>query len=184
MDSTDEIARWRPLVHWLLAIPQLAVIYVLRGVAGILWIISFFTILFTKRILPGVYNFTVMVHRYEWRVMSYLLWFRESYPPFEFELVTQDPGDDPAKLTVGEQPELNRWLPLVKWLLIIPQLFVLFFVGIAFYVVWIIAFFAVIFTGRWPEGMRNFAIGVMRWGMRVSLYTYLLTDVYPPFSLD
>jgi len=184
IDSPDEIARWRPLVHWLLAIPQLAVIYVLRGVDGILWIVAFFTILFTTRIPPGVYDFLVMVHRYEWRVTSYILWFRESYPPFEFDLVSQDPGNDPAKLTVGEQPELNRWLPLVKWLLIIPQFFVLIFVGIAFYVVWVIAFFAVLITGRWPEGMRNFAIGVVRWGMRVSLYTYLLTDIYPPFSLD
>lgn len=184
IEAPDHVARWRPLVHWLLAIPHLFVLYVLQGVASILTIVSFFAVLFTRRVPEGIYDFVVMTHRYQWRVFSYVLWLREPYPPFEFDLVEQDPGTDPATLSMNPPVELNRWLPLIKWLLIIPQLFVLVFISIALYVVWVIAFFAVIFTGRWPEGMRTFAIGVARWSMRVSIYTYLLTDVYPPFSLD
>jgi hypothetical protein len=184
LDAPLTVARWRPLVHWLLAIPQVVVLYVVLLVAEIMWIVAFFSILFTRRIPESVSSFIVMAHRYQWRVTSYLMWMREPYPPFTFDMVSQDPGDDPARLSIQPAPELNRWLPLVKWLLVIPQYFVLFFLGIALYVVWAISFFAVLITGKWPEGMREFAIGVVRWSMRVNVYAYLLTDVYPPFSLE
>jgi hypothetical protein len=72
---------------------------------------------------------------------------------------------------------------LVKWLLAIPHFIVLTFLGIAAFVVEIIAFFAVIFTGRWPAGMRDFVVGVVRWSTRVNAYVLFLTDEYPPFSL-
>lgn len=184
IESPERVANWRPLVHWLLVIPHLVVLYALGVVAGFAWIGAFFTVLFTKQIPPGITNFIIMVHRYEWRIMTYMLWLREPYPAFEFEMEAADPGTDPAHFSLEPPGELNRWLPLVKWLMLIPQLFVLVFVMIAFYVVWAVAFFAVLFTGRWPEGMRRFAVGVMRWIMRVSIYSYLLTDVYPPFALD
>jgi len=80
--------------------------------------------------------------------------------------------------------ELNRWLPLVKWFLAIPHLIVLFFLDIAATVVVVIAWFAILFTGRYPEGMFDFVVGVMRWSLRVTAYAFLLvTDRYPPFSL-
>jgi hypothetical protein len=79
---------------------------------------------------------------------------------------------------------LSRGLIFVKWLLVIPHYFVLLFLGIAVYAVVFIGFFAVLITGAWPQGMRNFVVGVMRWSARVSAYQLLLTDVYPPFSLS
>jgi hypothetical protein len=82
------------------------------------------------------------------------------------------------------QRDLNRWLPLVKWLLAIPHYIVLFFLWIAALVVVIVAWFAILFTGRYPRGMFDFVEGVIRWHNRVLAYAWVLvTDRYPPFRL-
>ena len=81
--------------------------------------------------------------------------------------------------------DLNRWLPLVKWLLAIPHYIVLIFLDIAAVVVAVVAWFAILFTGRYPQGMFDFVVGVLRWNLRVTAYAFLLvTDRYPPFSLS
>ena len=182
--TAPEIARWRPFVHWLLAIPHLFVANILQSVGNLLAVISFFSILFTKRIPDGIYKFQAMQLRYNWRALSYLMFLREGYPEFRFDMQCDDPGDDDAVLTVAEQGELNRWLPLVKWLLVIPHVIVLAFLIIGQLFAVIIAAFAVLFTGSWPEGLRRYVIGVDRWGFRVSGYFRLLYDEYPPFSLS
>jgi len=80
--------------------------------------------------------------------------------------------------------DLNRWLPLVKWFLAIPHFVVLLFLGIASIFAVIFAWFAILFTGRYPRGIFDFVEGVMRWGLRVQAYALLLvTDDYPPFRL-
>lgn len=183
LDAPLEVARWRPLVHWLLAIPQLFVVYVVNSVLGLLAFIAWFAILFTGSIPTGLFGFMAMALRYQWRVTSYLYFMREPYPPFEFDAVTLDPGTDPARLSVEYPERMSRVLIFVKWLLVIPHFIALLFVGIAAFFAGIGAFFAVLFTGRWPEGIRTFLVGVIRWGTRVSAYFYLMTDVYPPFSL-
>ena len=81
--------------------------------------------------------------------------------------------------------DLNRWLPLVKWLLAIPHYIVLFFLGIASLFVVVFAWFAILFTGRYPRGLFDFVVGVTRWGYRVQAYAFVLvTDRYPPFRLS
>ena len=125
-----------------------------------------------------------MVLRYQWRVFSYVYWLRNEYPPFDFTSTARDDGIDPASVDVEDPVEMNRWLVLVKWLLAIPHYIVLAFLDIALWFVLLITFFAVLFTGKWPEGMRNFIIGVMRWHTRVNGYVLFLTDAYPPFSLE
>jgi hypothetical protein len=89
----------------------------------------------------------------------------------------------PAALEVSYPAELNRWLPLVKWLLVIPHFVVLTFVGIAAFFVGVYAFFAVLFTGRWPRGAFDFIVGTIRWFYRVAAYFHLMVDAYPPFSM-
>ena len=175
------VARWRPLVNWLFVIPLAIVLYLLSIASGWLWIVSFFTVLFTKR-NPFV-GFQAMVLRYTWRLTSFAFFMRHEYPAFEFDIVATDPGTDPAVVSVEEPGDMNRWMVLVKWLLLIPHFIVLTFLFIAVVFVWIIAFFAVIITGGWPQSLREFVIGVMRWSTRVNAYFDFLTDAYPPFSL-
>ena len=103
-------------------------------------------------------------------------------------LVVPDPAgppspDHPARLEIAYPAELNRWLPLVKWLLVIPHLIVLAFVALGAFFVAIFAFFAVLFTGRWPRGAFDYMVGTFRWAYRVSAYFHLMVDAYPPFSM-
>ena len=90
----------------------------------------------------------------------------------------------PLQLTGELAPQLSRGLWLVKWLLAIPHFIVLFFLWIAFIGVSVVAFFAILFTGRYPRGLFDYLVGVMRWGNRVGAYAFLMaTDEYPPFRL-
>jgi len=91
--------------------------------------------------------------------------------------------DHPAALEISYPPELNRWLPLIKWLLIIPHFIALAFIGFGALFVIVYAFFAVLFTGRWPRGAFDYLVGTFRWAFRVLAYFHLMVDPYPPFSM-
>jgi uncharacterized protein DUF4389 len=183
LQAPPEVPRWRPLVNWLLAIPQFLISNVLTRLRYVLLLISFFAVLFTKAIPKSLFDMIVMTYRYEWRVTTFGLWMREKYPPFSFTPAAQDDGIDPAFVSVRYPSELNRWMPLVKWLLAFPHYVALVFVWIGTIFVIIASFFAVLFTGRYPQGMQNFVVGSARWTQRVKAYAGLLTDEYPPFSL-
>jgi hypothetical protein len=179
------VANWRALVNWLLAIPQLVVVGALRYVAEALGVVSWFIILFTGRLPAGIANFQVMYMRYYVRTGVYAAFLREEYPPFEFTMTPSDPGTDP-RLRVDVVPQLeerNRLTVAFRIILAIPHFIALGFLTIANLVVFVIAFFAVLFTGRWPAGLRDFTVGVMRWLLRLEAYMFLLTDEYPPFAL-
>jgi len=180
----QHIARWRPLVQWLLAIPQLFIANALSSLRSILTLISFFTVLFTKTIPRPLFDVIAMTFRYEWRAMSYALFLHEDYPPFDFQPASDDDGVEPhTTLSLTYPEELNRWKPLYKWILAIPHYFVLLGLMIAGFFAVIGGFFAVIFTSEYPEGARNFIVGCYRYALRVEAYVGLLTDRYPPFAL-
>jgi|SRR5215471_9353647 len=186
VERSDRIDNWRPLVQWLLAIPHLLILNGLQLVARAVAVVGWFAIVFTGRLPEGLANLLSLYIRYDNRVVAYAGFLREEYPPFVYEVVAPDPGEYPAVRT-GFAPELedrNRLTVGFRIILVIPQLIVLAFLGIAAIVVWVIGVFAVLFTGRWPEGLRRFVVGVMRWYTRVEAYLGLLTDEYPPFSLD
>ncbi len=178
VEYPEELSRWLIFVKWLLAIPHAIILYVL-GIASIgVTLIALFAILFTKRYPRGLFDFVVNVNRWSANVMAYQMLFRDEYPPFSWE-----PGEYAVTYEVDYPEELNRWLPLIKWLLAIPHIIVLLFLFIAVYFVFIIAFFAILFTKRFPRGLFDFTVGVHRWNYRVSVYTNLQRDEYPPFSL-
>lgn len=98
-------------------------------------------------------------------------------------MTTSQPIDYPVRLFVDEATVQSRLTVFFRLLMIIPHAIVLMFLGIAAYVIYVISWFAILFTGRYPEGMLRFITGVLRWGVRVNGYYMLLTDRYPPFSL-
>jgi hypothetical protein len=99
--------------------------------------------------------------------------------------VTTDTRPYPVALRGDLTIPPSRWLWLIKWLLLVPHFIIVYFLGIAAFVLMVIAFFAILFSRKYPRGMFDFVVGVMRWGWRVNFYGGLLaTDKYPPFSLD
>jgi hypothetical protein len=179
------IARWRPLVQWLLAIPHLLIANALSTLRNILTLIAFFTVLFTRRIPRPLFDAIAMTYRYEWRAFSYALFLHEDYPPFDFQPSADDDGVEPHTIVTFTYPEeMSRWKPLYKWLLAIPHYFVLVALAVAAVVVVIAGFFTVLFTGEYPVRMRDFLVAVYRYSLRVQAYVGLLTDQYPPFALS
>ena len=185
-DTPEKIARWRPLVHWLLAIPHFIILYVIGIIAFVLTVLAWFAGVFAGKIPDGLQKPIAMYVRYTAVVNTYALFQREEYPPFSFDGAFADPGED-ARVRVDVVPTIegrNRLTIFFRLLMIIPQLFVLFFVSIAALVVMFIGWFAVIILGRWPTAMNDFLIGFLRWNTRLNAYGYLLTDEYPPFSTN
>jgi hypothetical protein len=149
------------------------------GVGGLLFLGPLLMILFRQKYPRWWFDWNLELQRFFNRVGIYLVLMDDSYPSTDdHQSVHLDyPYPD-------AQRDLNRWLPLVKWFLAIPHYIVLFFLSIAAFVVVVLAWFAILFTGRYPRGMFGFVEGVVRWHNRVTAYAYtLVTDVYPPFRL-
>lgn len=178
------IARWRPLAQWLLAIPQLMIANALTTLRNVLTLISFFAVLFTKEIPRPIFDAIAMTYRYEWRAISYALFLHEDYPPFDFAAAAEDDRLEPhTRLSISYPQDLGRWKPLYKWLLAVPHYFVMVALAVAGVFACLVGFFAVLFTGAYPHGIRNFLVAMYRYGLRVQAYAGLLTDQYPPFRL-
>jgi len=137
-------------------------------------------ILFRRKYPRWWFDWNLALTRFIARVDAYILLLTDEYPSTdEAQAVHIDIPYPDAK------EELNRWLPLVKWIMAIPHYVVLAFLCIAVWVVVIVAWFAILFTGRYPRSMFDFVVGVFRWSLRVTVYAFLLTtDRYPPFRLS
>ena len=153
---------------------------VVVGAGGVLFAGPLLMILFRQKYPRWWFDWNLELTRFSNRVGIYMALMDDRYPS----------TDEAQSLRLAirypdAKTELNRWLPLVKWLLAIPHYIVLFFLFIAAFVCVVIAWFAILFTGRFPRGLFDFLVGVGRWSVRVTAYTFLLaTDRYPAFSLS
>jgi len=147
---------------------------------GVLFLPVLLLIVFRQKYPRWWYDWNLELLRFTNRVFVYLALMDDTYPSTDERQSVSLEMPYP-----NVQQDLNRWLPIVKWLLAIPHLIVLFFLFLAAIVCAICAWFAVLFTGRYPRGLFDFITGVFRWSNRVSGYAFMLvTDEYPPFRLS
>jgi hypothetical protein len=177
-------------------IPILAVLWAVTGVGwtddstrtviqigagiGILFLPLLLMILFRQKYPRWWFDWNLQLTRFSTRVSSYFMLLRDEYPS------TDEQQNVHLDLVYPDaQNQLGRGLPLIKWFLAIPHYIVLAFLHIGVFVVSIIAWFAILFTGRYPRSLFDYVVGVNRWSLRVQSYAFtLITDKYPPFSLE
>jgi hypothetical protein len=185
----EKLGRLSTAFRAILAIPQVLIV----GGPGVGWggnsqtglfgavvaitsVVSWFAIMFTKRYPRGLWDMAMMYMRWRANVVSYAALFRDEYPPF-------GEGSYPVTFEAEYPEESNRWTVGLRFILVIPHVVVLFFVLMLWLATAVIAWFAILFTGRYPTGLFKFGVGAMRWSLRVQAYLYLMRDEYPPFSL-
>lgn len=151
----------------------------LVAAGGLLFLAPLLMIVFRQKYPRWWFDWNLGLTRFSTRVATYVALMDDRYPS------TDDEQSVHLDIDYPDVPrDLNRLLPLVKWLLAIPHIVVLFFLGLGAIGAVVIAWFAILFTGRYPRGLFHYVEGVLRWGTRVSGYAFLLvTDRYPPFSL-
>jgi roadblock/LC7 domain-containing protein len=137
-------------------------------------------VVFRQRYPRWWFDFALNLNRFTNRVGAYMALLTDRYPSTENEQSVHLDLEYP-----NVQQDLNRWMPLVKWLLAIPHYIVLVVLVVGAIFAILIAWFAILFTGRYPRALFDYVVGVGRWALRVQAYTTLLiTDRYPPFSLQ
>jgi hypothetical protein len=186
-----KLSRWLWLVKWILAIPHYVVLVFLWIGFVLVSVIALFAILFTGRYPRRLFDYNLGVLRWTWRVSfyAYSALGTDRYPPFTLA----DVADYPARLDVAYPERLSRGLVLVKWwLLAVPHYLVLSLLvgggpssaGGVLDILVLVAAVVLLWTGRYPESVFDFVIGLNRWCYRVAAYAALMTDQYPPFRLD
>jgi hypothetical protein len=198
IDYPERLDRFTTLLRLIWAIPILIIVGVIAGsetvvrvgeqgerirttgtnIAGSLAVATALMIVFRQRYPRWWFDFQLGLARFTYRIGSYLALLRDEYPSTEDEQAVH------LELDYPDAGQLNRWLPLVKWLLAIPHYIVLVVLVLFTIVAVLVAWVAILVTGTYPRGLFDFVVGVGRWGLRVQAYALLLvTDRYPPFSL-
>ena len=175
-----EYNRFLPLIKWLIALPHYIVLLFLGIGALFAVLIAFFAVLITGRFPRGLWDYVTGVHRWAMRVVAYVFLLTDEYPPFSL----QDDPAYPVRVEFDYPEHVNRWRPLVHWLLIIPYAFV---AGILIYVAEIVAFigiFVILFTANLPQGMFNLILNPLRWQVRSNAYAGFVVTRYPPFDWE
>jgi Domain of unknown function (DUF4389) len=177
----EEYHRLLPLVKWLLAFPHYVVLIVLAIGVFFAKIYAFFAVIITGRYPEGVFNYVTGVFRWGWRVSSYVYLLNDRYPPFSLD----DHPDYPAQLEIAYPADgVNRWRPLVHWLLIIPYAIVAGLLQSLAAIVAFIGVFVILFTKNLPEGMFKLILNPFRWQVRSGAYSLFMVTKYPPFSWE
>ena len=184
VNSPYELARWRPLVNWVLYIPHAIILNALQFLSRIVFLVYWVMLVCTGKLHPGLYTVMVMYERYNARSTAFLIGYSETYPPFDFDTSTVDDNAYPpvrlALPALSESVSRSAALNLFK---AIPHYVVLmiYFVGAA--VVAVVGWFAVLFTGAWPRGMRDFLVRVSNYYYRIWTYITMVDNDYPKFGL-
>lgn len=147
---------------------------------GILVIPTLLMIVFRKKYPRWWFDWNLALTKFALRVWSYLLLLRHEYPSTDEEQAVHVHIEYP-----NVEKDLNQWMPLIKWLLVLPHIIVLCLIMIGVVLCTIMVWVIILFTGKYPRGIFNFVVGALRWGLRVEAYAILLTtDQYPPFLLS
>lgn len=185
IDYPDKLDRLTTLFRLIWIIPIVIILCLLtatgsgESVGGLFFMATMLMIVFRQRYPRWWFDFSRQLVRFEARVLAYLVLLTDRFPSTVDEQSVHLEIDYP-----DAERDLNRWLPLVKWLLAIPHYIVLAVLAVIAIFVVVIAWFAILFTGRYPQALFDYVVGVGRWGLRVQAYAFLLvTDQYPPFSL-
>jgi len=179
VEYPERLSRGLIFVKWLLAFPHWLILAVLQNLVQLTTFISWFAILFTARYPKALFDLAVMYFRWNARMIAYVALLRDDYPPFGGGNL-----EYPVHLDIEYPERLSRLLIFVKWLLAIPHMIILALLGFVAFFVYVIGWFAILFTGRLPRGLFDFLVGFGRWYMRVQAYVYLMRDEYPPFSMS
>jgi hypothetical protein len=179
VEYPERLSRWLIFVKWLLAFPHFLILEVFGCLVGLTTFISWFAILFTARYPRALFDLAVVYFRWYARTTAYVALLRDKYPPFG-----GGSPEYPVRFDVEYPEKLSRLLIFVKWLLAIPHFVILALLSVVGLVVYVIAWFAILFTGRVPRSLFDFLVGIGRWSARVNIYVYLMRDEYPPFSLS
>jgi hypothetical protein len=179
VEYPERLSRGLIFVKWLLAFPHWLIVGIFGYLVELTTFISWFAILFTGRYPRALFDLAVMYFRWNTRMLAYVALLRDEYPPFSGGAEPEYP----VRLNIEYPERLSRLLIFVKWLLAIPHLLILALLGLVAFFVYVIGWFAILFTGRLPRGLFDFLVGYGRWGLRVNAYILLLRDEYPPFSM-
>jgi hypothetical protein len=155
------------------------VAFLVLGSGGVVFLPTVLMLLFRRKYPGWWFDWNLALTRFATRCWAYLALLRDEYPSTDEEQAVH------LEIPYPDAWELNRYLPLVKWFLAIPHYVVLWFLGVGATVCVVVAWFAILFTGRYPLPLFEFVVGVFRWSLRVGAYAFLLTtDRYPPFTLE
>ena len=184
VDSPYQLARWRPLVNWVLYIPHAIIVSALQTLSRVVFFVYWLMLIFTGKLHPGMYGVMAMYERYSARASGFLIGYSETYPPFDFSTDTADNDEyPPVRLNLPSVPESVPRSAALNLFKAIPHyvVMIVYFIGAA--VVAIIGWFAVLFTGAWPVGMRDFLVRVSNYYYRVWTYVVMVENDYPKFGL-
>lgn len=177
----EEYHRLLPLVKWLLVIPNIIVLAFVMIAAFFAWIGSFFAVIVTGRYPEGIFNFLVGVGRWTARAGAYICLLTDKYPPFTTAVT---PEDTVVYDVAYPEQGVERWRPLVHWILIIPYHLIAAVLGYLVGLMSLISLFTILFTKKIPQGIFDMALNGIRWQARSSVYGAWMATRYPPFEWD
>ena len=177
IEYPESSSRLKALFRLILILPIGVILYLVGGFSGAIFPALVLVLLFRKKYPKWWFDLNVESQRFSARVWAYFFLLRDEYPSTDeqqaVQLSLEYPDGDNA---------VNRWLPLIKWLLALPHWIILSVLSIVFLIVVVISWIAIIITGKHPRGLFDFLMGYSRWAARTTAYAFLLTtDRYPPF---